>query len=382
MNTPADSRAEPGSLLRLVRAELPLGVGIVSCVLAAVFARSWFAGLSGVVWPAILFFWLFVVIAWVAFAVVRHADGLALRLGEPYGTLVLTLSAIAIEVAVIAAVMLAEGGNATLGRDTMFAVLMIILNGLVGAALLAGGIRHHEQQFNLRSANAFLGVIIPLAVLGLVLPNFTQSAPGGSLTPLQSIFDIGMSIALYAVFLMVQTISHSTHFIMTIDEDQADDETELHAHGVRSVPFHGLFLVVYLIVIVFLAKKLAIPLDYGIMSLGAPSALGGVVVAVLILAPEGLSAIRAALANRMQRSVNILLGTVLSTIGLTVPAVLVIGLLTGEPVTLGLDPVNMTMLLLTLVTSILTFASGRTNVLQGAVHLILFVAYGVLIFEH
>jgi Ca2+:H+ antiporter len=235
-------------------------------------------------------------------------------------------------------------------------------------------------------------VIIPLAVLTLILPVFTRSTRLPAFTPVQAAFFAAMTIVLYGVFLSVQTVRHKNLFmepgvrarlLAAVPDPLAHDETS-HEHGhheIRSVPFHAAVLVLAILPVVLLSKKLAALVDYGIETLAAPVALGGIIVAILVLVPEGLGALRAALANRLQRSVNILLGSALATIGLTVPAVLTIGLIINRDVELGLDQVEMVLLLLTLTVSTLTFTGGRTNVLQGAVHLVLFLAFLVLIFD-
>jgi Ca2+:H+ antiporter len=368
----------------MLRREWPLLMNIATTVLFLVFGQSWLAELSNAVWFACILGWLFSVILCSAFVVVRHAESLAVRLGEPLGTLVLTLSVTGIEVMMIAAVMYTGHGNASLARDAMFAVVMIVLNGMVGLSLLLGGLRHHEQTYNLQGANAFLAVIVPLAVLGLVLPNFTVSSPGPTLSPRQATFFIIMSIGLYGVFLAIQNVRHRDYFIApSLAEAAAESSNATHHTDleVRSVVYHTLLLLTYLLPLVILSKQLAVPINHGIRVLHAPPALGGLLVAVLILSPESLGATRAALANQLQRAVNILLGSVLATISLTIPAVLTIGFITGELIILGLDAVDTTLLLLTLGLSTLTFASARTNVLLGAVHLLLFLAYLMLIFE-
>jgi Ca2+:H+ antiporter len=308
---------------------------------------------------------------------VRHADCLAEIFGEPFGTLILTFAITAIEVLMIAAVMLTGPKESTLARDTMFAVMMIVFNGMAGLALLVGGLRYHEQTYNLQGANAFLAVIIPLAVLGLVLPNFTLSTPGPVLSTLHEGFLILMSIGLYAVFLAIQTLRHRHYFVERDEaEEQAPPLTDL-----RPAAYHGTLLVLYIVPIVLLSKKIAVPIEYGVSVLGASTAVVGMLVAVLILAPESLSAVRAALANQLQRSINLLLGSVLASISLTIPAVLIIGMLTERTVVLGLEAVDVILLLLTLAMATLTYASGRTNILLGAVHLLLFGAYIVLVLD-
>jgi Ca2+:H+ antiporter len=346
-------------------------------VLFLAYGKSWLADFSNPLWFAFVFAWLFLVILVSAFLVVRHAEELALMLGEPLGTLILTLAVTGMEVAIIAAVMATGEGNSTVARDAMFAVVMIVLNGMIGLSLLLGGWRHHEQTYNLLGANAFLAVIVPIAVLGLVLPNFTVSSPGPTLSPFHAVFLSVMSIGLYGVFLAIQNVRHRDYFVWA-DSDEAAHAGIEPKHGAA---WHGTFLLAYLLPVVILAKQIAVPIDYAIDVFKAPLALGGFLVAVLVLSPESLAATRAAVANQLQRSVNILLGSVLATISLTIPAVLTIGLITGKTIVLGLSTANTTLLLLTLVVSMLTFAIDRTNVLLGAVHLLLFFAFLMLIFD-
>jgi Ca2+:H+ antiporter len=260
----------------------------------------------------------------------------------------------------------------------MLAIVMLVLNGLVGACLLLGGLRYHEQTYNIYGANAFLAVILPLAVLGLILPSATVTTPGPTLSPLQSGFLIVMSVGLYSVFLGIQMLRHRDYFV----SPETADATEAHGGEVHSARYHGLLLLAYILPIVFLAKQIASPIDYGISVLGAPASLGGLLVAVLILSPESMAAVRSALANRLQRSINLALGTALSSISLTIPAVLIIGFITGRTIILGLEPTLAILLALTLVVSIVTFALERTNILLGAVHVLLFLAYLMLIFAN
>jgi len=333
-------------------------------------------GLASPAWAALTLVWLFAVMAGASFAVVRHADCLAEIFGEPFGTLILTLAITVIEVLMISAVMLSGPDESSVARDTMFAVIMIVFNGVAGLALLVGGLRYHEQTYNLQAANAFLAVIVPLAALVLVLPNFT-SAPGGTLSGLHEGFLIFMSLALYGVFLAIQTLRHR-HYFAERDEEPAP----LHPHlDLKPAAWHGMLLVLYIVPIVLLSKQIAMPIDYGITRLGAPYALVGFLVAALVLAPESLAAVRAAAANQLQRSINLLLGSVLASISLTIPAVLAIGMASGRDVILGLDPIDLLQLVLTLAVATLTYASGRTNILLGAVHMLLFCAYVVLMFD-
>ena len=338
--------------------------------------KAWIAGLSSPWGAAGFFVWVCLAILLAAFAVVRHADVLAERFGEPYGTMILTFAVISLEVFMISALML-EGGQPTLARDTMYSVIMIVLAGLVGICLLLGGIKFHEQFFNLRGAGSYLSMIIPLAAIGLVLPDFTRSGAQQSFSPTHAVALVILSVAIYTVFLLMQTSRHRGFFTATAEVE------ELHPHvdSTRSSALHGALLIIYIVPVVILAKKLAGVLDFTTQISGLPVAFGGLVVAALILAPEGLAAIQSALKNQLQRSVNVLLGSVLATIGLTIPAALAISLCTGQEIVLGLDPAEVTMLLIVLAVSMLTFGQGRTNMLQGAVHLLIFGVYLFLIFD-
>jgi Ca2+:H+ antiporter len=367
-----------------LRAEAPLLFVAATLLAFLLFGKGWLADLSNPLWLALMFAWLFATILWAALKVVHHADCLAVKLGEPYGTLILTLSVISIEVLMISALMLSGSNNPTLARDTMFAVIMIVLNGMVGLTLLLGALRHHEQRYNLQGANAYLSVIIPLAMLSLLLPDLTLSTSTPTLTGFQSAFLMLMSIALYGTFLAIQTSRYRGYF--ADDNAAAAEGTGAAApdahHGPEPgpVPVHALLLLAYLVPVVLLAKKLAIPIDHGIEVLDLPAALGGFIVAALVLTPEAVGAVRAALVNRLQRAVNIFLGSVLATIGLTVPAVLAISLATGKTLELGLQGADVVMLAATLLVSVVTFSAQRTYLLQGVVHLILFLAYLMLIF--
>ena len=218
----ANGSASRETVLVSLRREWPLMTSLVTVALFALFGPTWLADLTNRLWFALMLGWLFAVVLLSAFAVVRHAEHLALKLGEPGGTLVLTLAVTGIEVIMISAVMLSGKGNASLARDAMFAVIMIVLNGMVGCSLLLGGLRYREQTYNLQGANAFLAVIVPLAVLGLVLPNFTHSSPGPTFSGLQAAFLALMSIALYGVFLAIQNSRHRDYFIVPPSEEVTD----------------------------------------------------------------------------------------------------------------------------------------------------------------
>ena len=361
-----------------IRAEFPLLVGLGTIAIFLVVGSD-LNELTTRTFPLLgVFVWLFAVILWSAMCVVRHADCLAIKFGEPYGTLILTLSAISIEVVVISTAMLHGENNPTLGRDAIFAVIMIALNGLVGLSLMLGGLRYREQHYNIQGVNAYLNVIMALAVLGLVLPNFTTSTSGPTFSTEQEIFFAAMSLLLYAVFLLIQTLRHRGYFLDV--KETATKHSPHHLARIRSTGFHALMLLLYLGAVIFLAEKFAVPLDNSIEQFHMPQAFGGAVIAALVLSPEGLGGITASLQNQLQRSINILFGSVLATIGLTIPAVLMIGLLTKRSVSLGLEGGNLPLLLLTLAVSVVTFTSRKTNVLQGCIHLLLFAVFVLLIF--
>lgn len=358
--------------------------GWLTVALFLIFGAQWIGGTGSPAVLLVLFAWLFLVIIWVAFGVVHEAETLAEMLGEPLGTLVLTLSIVVIEVVLISAMMLSSAGNTTLARDTMYAVLMIVLNGVVGLGLLLGGFRHYEQSYNLKGASAYLSVIIPLTIIALVLPNFTTSTPDGSLAPPQALAFSLLTIALYGVFLWLQTGRHSGHFVAP-DAQPIDPKEMAHRRPAaldkpKLLQHFGLLLI-HILPIVILSKSLAKLLDYGIAATGAPKALGGIVIAMLVFAPEGISALIAARADRLTRAINLCLGSVASTLGLTVPAVLAISLYTGQSVLLGLPSSSMVMLVATLLLSGMTFSSSRTTMLEGAVHLSLFAVFVLLVFS-
>ena len=322
---------------------------------------------------------LFFVVMGTAIGVVRHAEAIAERLGEPFGTLVLTLSITGIEVCSITAVMLHGENNPDLVRDTLFSVIMIVLGGMIGTALLLGALRYKEQEYNLQGANAYIGVIVPLAVFTLILPDVTTTTTGPTLSTMQKVMVGAMSASLFVVFLALQTGRHRAYF-STPEENRESGE-----HGASddqsSLLRHLLMLIVYIVPVVYLVEKLATPIDYVIETLHAPQALGGVIMAILVATPEGVGGVKSALSNRLQSSINIFLGSVLATIGLTVPVMLVVASMLGLDLNLGLSPTQMVLLITMLAACIITFSSRRTNLMQGAVHLLLFMAFILLLFQ-
>ena len=305
------------------------------------------------------------------FAAVYHAEVVAHRIGEPFGTLVLALAVTIIEVALIVSVMLGVSADkAGLARDTVFSVVMIVCNGIVGLCLLLGGVRHHEQGFQVQGASAALAVLAPLTILTMVVPNFT-SMPGPAFSTSQLAFAAIVSLVLYGSFIFVQTVRHRDYFLPL---DSGDVEHAPPPSANVALTSLGLLLV-SLVAVVGLAKALTPSVENLIASLGAPKAVVGVAIAMLVLMPEGLAALRAARANRLQTSLNLALGSALASIGLTIPAVAVVSIVLGQQLDLGLHAKESVLLALTLLVGVITLGTGRTTVLQGIVHLVIFAAF-------
>jgi Ca2+:H+ antiporter len=302
------------------------------------------------------------------FAAVHHAEVLALKVGEPFGSVLLALAITVMEVAVILSVMASGTADSeAVARDTVFAAVMIVLNGVVGICLVVGGLRHHEQGFRADGAAAILGVLATIATITLVMPNFTLAEDGPFYAPAQLIFVGGASLVLYAVFLFVQTSRHRDYFL--------DAGTEVDA-GIRPGSAVSLaaavMLALSLAVVILLAKALTPAVEQAVSKAGLPVSFVGVVIAAVILLPEATAALRAASRNRLQTSLNAALGSALASISLTIPVVAAASLILGTDLVLGLNAEGMTLLLLTLFISSLTLATGRTTILQGAVHLVIF----------
>jgi Ca2+:H+ antiporter len=305
------------------------------------------------------------------FAAVFHAERIAHRVGEPYGTLVLTVAVTVIEVALITSTMLGAHPKPALARDTVFSVIMIVCNGLVGLCLLLGGLRYREQGFRVKGTAAYLEVLMPLSVLTLIVPNFTTAAQGPLYSIDQLIFVAVATLALYAVFLYIQTVYHRDFFADFGDEG-------VHGNGFefsRRIVVSLVLLVVALAAVILLSKQFAHLASTATASIGAPESAVGLLVALLILLPEGVAAVRAALADDLQQSLNLALGSSLATIGMTIPAVAALSIVLEQPMLLGLEPRDMVLLLLTLMVTALTFGTGRTNILSGFVHLVLFATF-------
>lgn len=307
------------------------------------------------------------------FTAVHHAEALAVKIGEPFGSILLALAITVLEVGLIVSVMISgSAGSEAIARDTVFSAVMIVLNGIVGICLLMGGARYYEQQFHVQGAAGILSVIATLAVIALVLPNFTLATTGPTLAPGQLVFVGLVSLALYILFVFVQTVRHRADFVMG----------ELALHGdppnARTTVLSTVLLIASLIVVIMLAKTLSPIVERGVTGAGLPHEVVGVIIAVIVLLPEGLTAAKAAKHNRLQASVNTSLGSAAASIGLTIPIVGLVSVLLGQPLTLGLTGESMVLLVLTLFVSTLTFATGRTTILQGAVHLSIFAVFLLL----
>jgi Ca2+:H+ antiporter len=307
------------------------------------------------------------------FAAVYHAEVVAHRTGEPFGTLVLAVAVTIIEVALIVSVMVAAPAEkAGLARDTVFAVVMIVCNGIVGLCLLWGGARHHEQGFQVHGASAALAVLAALTMLTLVLPNFATSAPGPLFSTSQLVFAGTVSLVLYGSFVFIQTVRHRDYFLAG-KPDNEEAHAPLPSNTTAAVSAGLLFAV--LVAIVGLAKSLTPTLEIGVARLDVPKPVVGIVIAALVLLPEGLAALRAARANQLQTSLNLALGSALASIGLTIPVVAGVSIVIRQPLELGLGTKDEVLLALTLLTGVITLGTGRTTVLQGIVHLVIFAVF-------
>jgi Ca2+:H+ antiporter len=307
-------------------------------------------------------------------AAVHHAEVVAHRVGEPYGTLLLAIAITVIEVSLIVSLMLAGGKDtAALARDTVFAAIMIILTGIIGLCLLLGGFRYREQKFGLFGVSASMVTLTAISVLTLILPNYTTSVAGPEYSSSQLIFVAIVSLVLYGTFVTVQTVRHRDYFLPA----EADTNKEIHADPPtnKATMLASVFLLLCLAIVVLIAKTLAPAIEKAVVELGAPKSIVGVIVALVILLPEGLAALRAARKNRLQTSLNLALGSALASIGLTIPAVAVVSIFTGLTVTLGIDTKSTVLLILSLFTIMLSFGTGRTTILQGVVLLVIFAVY-------
>jgi Ca2+:H+ antiporter len=307
------------------------------------------------------------------FAAVHHAEVIAHRIGEPFGTLVLAVAVTVIEVALIVSLMLAAGPEkAELARDTVLAAVMLAANGIVGLCLLAGGVRHHEQGFQVRGASSALAVLAALSVMTLVLPNHLIATPGPTLATSQLVFEAVVSLILYLTFVFVQTIRHRDYFLA---EGAATDDDHAPPPSTGAALASLGLLLVALVSVVGLAKVLSPDIERAVAAAGAPVAVVGIVISMVVLLPESVAALRAARKNQLQKSLNLALGSSLASIGLTIPAIAAVSIGFGKTISLGISAKDTVLLALTLLVSVITLGTGRTTVLQGMVHLTILAAY-------
>lgn len=341
---------------------------------------------------SILFVVLLSTIIFSSFGVVKEADELAHKLGEPYGTLILTLSIVAIEVILISAVLLGPGESAQIAKDSIFSVMMIIMNLVVGICLLFGGLKYGEQEYNAQGTMTYLSMIIMLSGISMLLPNFIQGAGNGIFTNIQAI-GISLLIAiLYAFFLAYQMKGYRHLYLqpesghMEIVYAQRNNNRELTEENGESIDkkeiiLRSVLLIAMILPIVLLSHHMASIVDYGIKTTQLPPLLGGVLIAIIVFTPESMTAVKAALNNEFQRAINLCHGAFVSTVGLTVPAVLTIGLLTGKTVALGLTSTETILFIITLLLSLMSFLGKRTSPILGIMHIILFFLFILLVFN-
>ena len=307
---------------------------------------------------------------------VHYAEVIAHKTGEPFGTLVLALSVTIIEVALIVSMMLTgHEGSEFIARDTIFATIMIIVNGVIGICIFTGGLKHYELAFRNEGTNSMLAVLIALATFILVMPIVTVSTPGPDFTKSQLAFAGTASFALYLAFLFFQTVSHRDYYLPQTEEKKTDINFHAPKPSNAKTAASAVLLLISLVAVVALAKLLSPSIEAGVAAAGAPKTIVGIAIALLVLLPESLAAVRAAKANRLQSSLNLALGSALASIGLTIPAVAAIAIYFNLPLSLGISSLNLTLMYLSFFICTLTLAIGRTTLLQGVVHLIIFLEY-------
>ena len=307
---------------------------------------------------------------------VHHAEVIAHKTGEPYGTLVLAISVTIIEVSLIIAMMLAgHEGSQFIARDAVFATVMIVVNGVIGMCIFMGGFKHHEMSFRNEGTNSALAVLTALATFILVMPIVTMSTPGPDFTKSQLAFAGIASFALYGAFIFFQTVSHRDYYLPNAKDKKTDSEAHAEEPSNLKTTVSVFLLLLSLAVVVGLAEALNPAIEAGVNAAGAPKTVVGIAIAMLVLLPEGYAAVRAARANRLQSSLNLALGSALASIGLTIPTVAAFAIFFDLPISLGISSLNMTLMYLSFFIGALTLAIGRTTLLQGVVHLIIFFEY-------
>ncbi|MDH5825656.1 calcium:proton antiporter [Sphingobacterium faecium] len=340
----------------------------------------------------VLFMVLLTTILTASFGVVKEADELAHKLGEPFGTLILTLSIVAIEVVLIAAVMLGPAESPTIGKDSIFSVMMIIMNLVVGLCILLGSSKHQEQEYNAQGTLTYFSMIVILGGASLLLPNFIKGSGDGSFTTVQALFISTIIILVYVAFLRYQLKGYHHLYIQPmagtleikypkqkLNSQLDQDHTNL--DNKKQIWIRSILLLLMILPIVLLSHQMAIVVDYGIETIQLPLALGGILIAIIVFTPESITAVKAAINNEFQRSINLCHGAFVSTVGLTVPAVLLVGLLKGKLVLFGLSDSETVLFVMTLLLSLISFLGKRTTPILGVIHLALFAIYMLLVFN-
>lgn len=349
--------------------------------------------ISSLIAIGVFFILLFTIIS-AAYGVVKEADELAHKLGEPYGTLILTLSIVSIEVILISAVMLGPGENPTIGKDSIFSVMMIIMNLVIGLCILLGSLKFGEQEYNAQGTMSYLGMIIMLGGIGMMLPNYIEGAGEGIFNYTQTVVLSSLIILLYGLFLILQMKGYRHLYVqpkegfleIPFKERNGEDTVDIHNSPVetnnkREIWIRSVLLIAMILPIVLLSHNMAVVVDYGIKAANLPALLGGVLIAVIVFTPESMTAVKAALNNEFQRAVNLCHGAFVSTVGLTVPSVLIIGLITGKTVLFGMTATETILFVITLLLSLMTFLGKRTTPIIGVMHLVLFAVFILLIFN-
>ncbi|PUB26324.1 Ca2+:H+ antiporter [Elizabethkingia sp. YR214] len=343
---------------------------------------------------ALAFFILLFTIVGAAFGVVKEADKLAEKLGEPYGTLILTLSIVSIEVILISAVILGPGENPTIGKDSIFSVMMIIMNLVIGLCILFGGLKFGEQEYNAQGTISYLGMIIMLGGLGMILPNFIEGEGGGMFSGTQAIVLSSLIIILYGIFLVLQMKGYKHLYMQPrsgsmeipfeerLSVNEGGDGHHVNNEGnKKELWIRSLILILMILPIVLLSHNMAVVVDFGIKAANLPPLLGGVLIAFIVFTPESITAVKAALNNEFQRAINLCHGAFVSTVGLTIPSILIIGLIMGKTVLFGMSPTETILFIITLLLSVMTFLGKRTTPMVGVMHLVLFAVFIMLIFN-
>jgi Ca2+:H+ antiporter len=362
---------------------------IVLCFMG--FGDSLFGGTISPIVAIISFLVLLLTIVGAAFGVVKEADELSHKLGEPYGTLILTLSVVAIEVILIAAVMSGPGEHPTIGKDAIFSVMMIIMNLVMGLCILLGGLKYGEQEYNAQGAVSYLGMIIMLGGIGLMLPNYVIGAEQGIFTTTQAMVLSFLIVILYGLFLFFQMKGYRHLYIQPqvgFMEVSYKDRVEVSSSGNTGVDnnkseiwIRSIVLLATILPIVLLSHYMAVVVDFGIQALDLPPLLGGVLIAIIVFTPESMTAVKAARNNEFQRAINLCHGAFVSTVGLTIPAVLVVGLITGKTVVFGMTATETILFVITLLLSVITFSGRKTTPIFGIMHIVLFAIFMMLIFH-